>query len=177
MGKLTILALCAAALGVIGCGSGGGKPAKTSTSGGPVNTAPSVDSAATSPAVVIDAAISAQPADSPQRALLTWWQALQFQDYVTAASITTPRASATLPRGGYRQAVIALQGGLPGIKIVGVKPHQQSTSVRALMLFFTGSPPKLSAAQPLSFVMARSVGGWRVDDLAYLRKLAPKSGR
>lgn len=177
MRKLTILALCGATVGVIGCGSGGGKAAKTSATRAPANTSPTFDSVATAPAVVTDATISAQPPHSPQRALLTWWQALQFQDYVTAASITTPRASATLPRGAYRQAVVALQGGLPGIKIVGVISPQQSASVRALTLFFSGSPPKLTAAQPLSFLMARSLGGWRLDDLGYLRKLAPKSGR
>jgi hypothetical protein len=149
-----------AAIVVAGCGGGG---SSTGT-----------DQAPLPPNVVTDSDISAQPAGSPQQALLEWWQAYQFTD---AQQVIDRTSTATLKAVGEKQLsdlVTAAGQGLQGVEVLGAETNGNTASVRVGLLQFTpakeGEPPPTTptSSTPDTFEMKKEGSDWKFASTDYL---------
>jgi hypothetical protein len=151
--------------------SGGGSDDNGSTSSG-------VSSEQTlPPQVVRTSEIEAQGTDSPQRALLEWWQSFQFSD---ARGVVDRTSQATVDNLGESQLseLVKTRGqGLQGIEVLGATENGDSASIRAGLLTFQpekqGEPPPdtPTASRPATFTMKKEDGEWRFSVAAFLAPL------
>jgi hypothetical protein len=147
--------------------------------GGPRATSESGHSAASSglpPNIVTDDRIRAAPKYSAERAVLQWWQAVQFRDIESARRLTDDDALAELRPGAFRRTVLEVGDGLPGLRVVGVTDNGQNASARVLLEFFDASKPESqSSLVPRTIRITQEGSEWRVADLEYLLKVAAPS--
>lgn len=175
-------ALVAAAVSVLlvaGCASGKQGPAKEETA---KNGSIIVDlpRSALPPSIVRDEAIREQKQGSPTRALLEWWQALQFGDVEVSVRLMTPAAVRALGRRRFERLVRQVGPGLPGINVVSWRVFDNVCSIRVELLSFAPSKGdrkpsvKPTSSSPSSFVMRQGSQRrkWLFNDAAFLRQLA-----
>jgi hypothetical protein len=126
------------------------------------------------PNVITDEEIQAQDQGTPERALLEWWQAFQFQDTVSVVELTSPETLDDVGENDLEDLVQARGQGLQGIEILGSTESGDTASVRAGLLTFQppeeGAPPpdEPTASTPTTFALAREDDEWLFDDAAYL---------
>lgn len=124
------------------------------------------------PTIVKDGDVTAAKPDSPERALLEWWQAFQFGDAIAVIELTSER---TLKQIGEEEvAAAAKKLGLPGLAILGASEAGRSAEVRVGMLNFAAGesgtvPKKPTSSQPEAFTMRREGDRWLFDDTEYLQ--------
>jgi hypothetical protein len=124
------------------------------------------------PTIVTEGDIRATKPDSPQRALLEWWQAFQFGDLAAVEDLTS---SATLDAIGKKELADAvLRLGLSGIAILGEDGSGSESTVRVGLLNFQPSesgkvPKKPTSSTPEAFTMTKENGSWLFDGTDYLQ--------
>lgn len=143
---------CAAALVVGGCG-----PAPPAT-------------VSPSDLVLPAATVERQPPDSPQRALLAWWRAVQTGDRRAAA--------AALPRGSARLAALlpSVAGTARRLRPAVVEVDRRGSSAVIYTETLAQRPigtRRFAPAVPIpqAFVLDRSGGRWRLHDAWGLLRL------
>jgi hypothetical protein len=128
------------------------------------------------PNIVTDDRIKTTPPDSPGRAVLEWWQAVQFRDIESAQRLTDEAALADLMPGVFRRTVLQVGDQLPGLRLVGVTEHGETASARVFLTFFDASKPEADPSLvPRTIRVTRDGSGWRVADLEYLLTVAAAS--
>lgn len=118
--------------------------------------------------IVTESDLARYPRNSPERALLMWFQAVQFRDQDAVRLHTTD--SAVVPVGSKTLA--------EAVKLIGSflgKPRIVSTRVRgkgAVVRIFIQSWEPDNATPvleiPRSFTLLRVGGRWKLSDLSYL---------
>jgi hypothetical protein len=125
------------------------------------------------PNVVSAERVAKEQRGSAQRALLSWWRAVQFRDADSALGLTDARAIRLV--GGvraFRAAVRDVGDSLPGVVISeSVRVGRRRSVLRALIEFYD-KRGKAGGGAPLSFSMSRNKRGWRLRDVRYLRDQA-----
>jgi hypothetical protein len=112
--------------------------------------------------------IDSEPADSPQRALLEWFQAVQFEDVEGAQLLVAPRAFSRVNEKRFESAVRTVASALGKPTVIRVRKGKQTAAVRTLMQAFESGSSRPVSSDPESFPMATVDGEWRLDDLDYL---------
>jgi hypothetical protein len=126
------------------------------------------------PNVITDEEIEEQDQGTPERALLEWWQAFQFQDTTGVVLLTSPETLDDVGENNLEDLVQARGQGLQGIEILGSTESDDTASVRAGLLTFQppeeGAPPpdEPTASTPTTFAMGKEGDEWLFDDNAYL---------
>lgn len=129
------------------------------------------------PNIVTDSDIEAQEDGTPERALLEWWQAFQFQDTATVEALTSPGTVDDISDKKLAELVKTRGPGLQGIEVLGATEDGDTASVRAGLLTFTpeksGEPPPTepTTSTPATFALTNEGGEWLFDDTAYLEPL------
>jgi hypothetical protein len=163
---VTLAALLALALGLLGCG--GGDDDASNGDG---------ESSAFPPNVTTDDDIAAQEEGSPERALLEWWQAFQFQDVATVEGLTSEDVLDAIGEKDLANLVKTRGQGLQGIEVLSASESGDTASVRIGLLQFTpeeeGGPPPTepTSSQPSTIAMQSDGGEWLFDELAYLEPM------
>jgi hypothetical protein len=125
------------------------------------------------PGLVSAERVAGEQPDSAQRALLSWWRAVQFRDVESALRLTDATAIRSI--GGvraFRAAVQEVGDSLPGVVIsesVEVSPNR--LALRALIVFYDDRG-RTAGRSPLSFSMWRTSRGWQLHDLSLLQDQA-----
>jgi len=164
-GAAVVVAVAAVIIALV---SGGGSDDGGSTSAAPANE----DSFP--PQVVRQSEIDAQAADSPQRALLEWWQSFQFADARGVLSRTSPSTLAAIGRPDLSELVTLRGKGLQGVEVLSANVQGNSASVRAGLLTFQpkkqGEPPpdQPTASRPATFSMTKQGDQWLFNETAFL---------
>lgn len=147
-----------AVLAVALAGGCGGSSHATSTHATPAVGAPP-------PNVVSTQQIDAYPAGSPARALLEFWQAIQFSDVESARKLVAPSARQfASPR--FTNMVQTIGDDIPGLKILNTRTDGANASVRVYLLFYA-SDRSVAASSPQSFALRRGASGYQLSDLSY----------
>lgn len=129
------------------------------------------------PNIVTDDDIAAQDQGTPQRALLEWWQAFQFQDALAVERLTSPDTVDEIGENQLAALVEARGRGLQGIEVLGASESGDSASVRVGLLTFQpenpGEPPpdEPTASQPTTFAMLKEGDEWLFNQPAYLEPM------
>jgi hypothetical protein len=162
----TLAALLTLTAALLGCG---GSDDETTTG---------ADSGGFPPNVITDDDIAAQEEGSPERALLEWWQAFQFQDAATVEDLTSEDVLDAIGEKTLTELVQTRGQGLQGIEVLGASENGDNASVRAGLLQFTPEkegdpqPTEPTSSQPTTFVMQSDGGSWLYDDVDYLQPMA-----
>ena len=126
------------------------------------------------PTIVRDGDILEQEEGSPERALLEWWQAYQFDD-VEAVMALTSRATIDEIGDDKLAKLIQLPGpGLEGLGILDVSESGDTASVNAGLLTFQPEEPggevptEPSNSTPETFAMVKEGGEWRFAATEFL---------
>ena len=91
------------------------------------------------------------PAGSPQRGMLEWFQAVQFQDIEGARQFTAPGVLRHTDRRRFEWAVGTVGSGLGRPVIVNVRRSRKGSTVRVLIQAFQPGRAKPIASDPESF--------------------------
>lgn len=157
--------------------AGGGSDDDGSTSSS-VSSVSSVSSEETlPPQVVRTSEIEAQGTDSPQRALLEWWQSFQFGDARGVVDRTSQATVDSLGESELNELVKTRGQGLQGIEVLGATEDGDTASIRAGLLTFQpekqGEPPPTTptASRPATFTMKKEDGEWRFSEAVFLRPM------
>jgi hypothetical protein len=162
----TLAALLVLVMGLLGCG---GADDETTTGGDGDSTF--------APNIITDDEIAAQEEGTPERALLEWWQAFQFQDSATVEKLTSEDVLDAIGEKTLTELVETRGQGLQGIAVLGASESGDQASVRVGLLQFTpekeGDPPpdEPTSSQPTTFTMESDGGRWLYDDAAYLQPM------
>jgi hypothetical protein len=136
---------------LFGCGGGG------DTSGEP----------ALPPNVVTDSDVDAQASGSPERALLEWWQAVQFGDSEQVLQRTSKSTIDKLGKHDLSEWVKSAGQGLQGVEVLGADETGNTASVRVGLLQFQpeqeGEPPPTdpTSSTPDTFEMKKEGNDWK----------------
>lgn len=165
--------LCTTVTGIgLACGddSTSGPPERVST-GSERQSAPSKtegEGQSASPNIVTRADLEAKPAGSPERALLSFFQAVQFRDTAEARALVSAEESKRLGSGKIRAAIAAVGGALGKPQFVATNVEGNRASIRVLVLGFEADKTEPSSSSPILFKLRKEDGGWKLSDLAYL---------
>lgn len=169
LGVLLAAVLCAVAGGCGGDGDGGdgGETASTNQLSLPPGFTAQHPSASVPPNIVTDDYATKEAAGSARRALLDWWQAVQFRDVITARELTSDAVLRSVGPTAFRRTVLRVGDGLPGLKVVNGRRRGETTIVRAYLVFAgaSGATPTLA---PRSFEMRSAQGSWKLASIEYL---------
>src|SRR3954453_7003326 len=110
------------------------------------------------PTIVKEGDIRATKPDSPERALLEWWQAFQFGDLAAVEDLTSSETIDAVGKKDLADGV--LRPGLPGIAILGEDGSGSQSTVRVGLLNFQPSesgklPKKPTSSTPEAFAMTK----------------------
>jgi hypothetical protein len=129
------------------------------------------------PNIVTDSDIEAQEDGTPERALLEWWQAFQFQDAATVEALTSAETLDAIGKNNLEELVKLRGKGLQGIEVLGATEDGDTASIRAGLLTFTpeepGGPPPTepTASTPITFALVNEGDEWLFNDTAYLEPM------
>jgi hypothetical protein len=159
-----VLALLAAAL--VACGSDDDEGSNGGNGGGPPLT----------PNIVTNEDVDAQQEGSPERGLLEWWQAFQFQDVAAVESLTSEETLDDIGDKQLRKLVEARGKGLQGLEVLGSSESGDTASVRAGLLTFQpeeGEPPpdEPTSSTPATFELVNEGDEWLFNDTAFLEPM------
>lgn len=139
------------------------------------STATSIAGASPTPNLVTNQDIAQAKAGSPERVLLSWIQAVQFQDGRTARELVDPTAYKRVGKDGFNAAVAVVGPELGKPRIVSVRMVGRTAVVRVVLVRYRapGTPPV--DVQPSSFPLKRShSGAWVLSELNFLTSTGDK---
>lgn len=128
----------------------------------------------TAPGIVTAEDVLAYPADTPQRALLTWFQAIQFGDARAAFELLTPAEQRQFGATRILSAAAAVGDTLGSARVRSVRVHGISAVIGVDVLGFNPQngvwrrAPQPTSSNPVTFLLFHGRGGWRIDDGGYL---------
>ena len=162
------LACVLAGVLAIGVGAGGCGDGDAAT------TTPHTSTAAAGPPNLVGIEqVHSEQEGSAERALLSWWRAVQFRDADVAQGLATQQSMQRI--GGaavLRDAVRVVGDRLPNLKLTDrASTGRDRVSLRGFVVYYDARGEEASRS-PLSFSMRRVEGTWKVDDLSYIRKVA-----
>jgi hypothetical protein len=159
------VALSAMAIAVAGVGCGGDDSSDAETRS---KNRATVTTEAALPNLVSQEDVASAPSDSPQRALLEWFQAVQFQDVEGAELLT--EAGVIEETGPKRvKAAIGLVGPALGKpSIVNVRREGDRAAVRTLIEAFAPGRKAPVSTDPESFELTNTASSWELSNLDYL---------
>jgi hypothetical protein len=105
---------------------------------------------------------------SPQRAVLEWFQAVQFQDGVAARELMDPTALAGLRLYRLDRALRLIAPSIAKPKIVRTLSIGSRTTVRVLLISYASGKKDPVLALPHTLSVTGGPGHWRVDDRGLL---------
>jgi hypothetical protein len=122
--------------------------------------------------------IDRYPADSPQRALLTWWRASQFVDYQGFVEGLATRLRRKFPATAKtKRALVALAGFTTKSKVgfLGVRKRSTRAIVYTKIVYEAASPDGTVVTQPFprAFRFVRQGGEWRLQNDDFVQELLP----
>jgi hypothetical protein len=159
---IAALACLVASLVVVSCASDDNEPstqAATTSDSRP---------GATHPNVVTDQEIERYPRDSPQRALLDWFQAVQFRDEAGVRQSTTEREVRRVSAETLDNAVRLIGPALGKPRIESTRERGSEAAIRLFIQSFVRGKPKPVGETPSTFYLTRLGNRWRVKDVRYL---------
>jgi hypothetical protein len=127
--------------------------------------------------------VDAQPAGTPQRALLAWWRAAQFTDYRTyLASFTAEFRQKLAARPRATKAALVQFGGAittASPKITSVEKRGKARTLYASIAYHVRTKSGWIVAQsvPRTFTFAREGGKWRLLDDDFVQQNLPPALR
>ena len=122
--------------------------------------------------IVTDDQIAEEPRGSPGNALLRWWQSVQFTDVEAVKELTSSGLKRQFGASRLDKLVRAAGPALGGLGVVNTKEEGKSATLRIAVVAYDGGKPALGSTFPLTVSMREEKGGWRYDDVEYLRTLA-----
>lgn len=153
--QMAVVVLCAAAsVVVVSCAA--------------KDTAPFVSTSATAPNIVLGSAISAARAGSPQRAMLSWVQAVQFRDVDGVLELTAPASVSRNGAAAIKRAVLTIGMTFARPQVVDVRIRRDQAFVRVLLLSYNAGNPEPVLAIPATLTLVRNAGAWRMRDIGLL---------
>lgn len=131
------------------------------------------------PNLVSQTDISATAAGSPQRALLEWFEAVQFRDLAAVHGLTAPESVTRVALPALDQQIDRVGVALAHPQLVSARANSTTAVIRALLVTYDPQVRKGSFSFPWTFRLLRSGGRWLVADVSVLfpgGKLPPRSG-
>jgi hypothetical protein len=152
-------ALALAVMTVLACGCGGGDSGSTKAE-------PTPRRASAVPAnLLTETDLKRAPTRSPQRALLEWFQAIQYSDLRGVRRLSSSAATKDLDLA----AILKLAGpGFARPQIRDVNVEGDRATVRLLLLSYEGGTGEVAIAQPTTIPLRRVGDAWVVSDLTLL---------
>lgn len=132
------------------------------------------------PWLLVQADLDEEMPGSPTRALLEWWQALQYRDAGAVVRLTANKTVEEVGAGNLRELARSRGSNFLGLSIVDTRRRTGTASdrvaVRALLLNFdvddNGAATDKAGGTPTTFTLIRERGRWRLLDLAgYVQSL------
>lgn len=121
--------------------------------------------------IVTESQVKRQPATSPQRSLLRWWQAIQYQDTATVVDLTELRVLNVIGRERVGQIARAVGPALPGLQVIATTTQGAEARSRVAILTYKDGEVDRRSTLPYTFQLIREQGVWKVNGLRYLRVL------
>lgn len=157
------VACIAITAGVVACGNDD----PPSPSGAAVG-ATSRDTASL-PAIITQDDLDAVSEDSPQRAVLSWFQAIQFKDVSGAAQLVDPPVLQRVGRDVFSAAVNTVGSALGKPTFVMSRRRGDQVAVRTIITGYDAAR-KPAGSETVTFYLRKRAGKWRVTNLAYLTR-------
>jgi hypothetical protein len=120
------------------------------------------------PEVVMPQDLSRYPASSPQRALLLWFQAIQFKDLLAVKSLTSVREIQRVKWKTLRLAVNLVGASLRTPKLVSTRESGRTAAIRAFVHSPSTKTRDSATLIPETFYLEKLHGNWKIDDITYL---------
>lgn len=154
-----VLSVAISALGLAACGSSSPNSAHNGTQ--------TASTPAGVPANIVDSRqIAGYPAGSPARALLEFWQAVQFSDTITTQRLVTPEAIASITPARFTRMIQTLGDNIPGLRIIDTTQVGANAVVRVYLLFYAANG-SISESSPQSFTLRDGRRSYQLRDLSY----------
>jgi hypothetical protein len=122
--------------------------------------------------LITNADIATTRSGSLRRAVLEWFQAVQFQDVASLRRLTAPAALAGVSDATLASWLSVFGAGFPRPRITNVLINGTAASVRMLLLSYKPPSRTPSTAQPFTLMLDRVGGSWLVNDIVLLRASA-----
>jgi hypothetical protein len=106
--------------------------------------------------------------DAPERAVLEWFQAVQFKDVPAVRALVRSEGLRRVSSERVERAVHLVGGALGRPRVSGVIRRGSSASVRVLVLSYERGKADPVLAVPVTFVLRRDTNEWLLEDLDYL---------
>lgn len=167
MGRVLKRALAGVAVAAIliaaGCGGGGDPP--------PPGTASAAEY------LVSAAEVDRQPADSPEEALMSWWRAIQYNDFdgyvsLLAAPLQSRRRASDAARRDLALASGELVRSQPKIDDAEETDGEATIYTRIETRQPVGATRFTTSSSPQAFTLVRQGGKWRLADDFYVTNRA-----
>lgn len=158
---LLATAVCVVASAVaVSCGEGKDR-------GG--NTAPKTDlRTVVGGNLITDQDVASQPQGSPQRALFSFFQAVQYRDDEEALSLVARSERGELSPETIRGLIAMVGGSLGRPRIVAARVTGNRARVRTVVLGFAPGKSAPTSGTPVTFPLRNAESGWVLSDLSYL---------
>jgi hypothetical protein len=124
------------------------------------------------PNIITDEKLDRTRAGTPQLALLTWWQAVQFRDVPVARQLTNRTSLERTGPTRFRRMVMLVGDGLPGLRILTARIRGDQAAIRAYLVFAPARTGDAAVGAPRTFGLSRAGRTWLVNNLEYLRASA-----
>jgi hypothetical protein len=106
--------------------------------------------------------------NSPERALLSWFQAIQFRDNDTVRSIATDRAVAIAGEKRLDEAIMLIGSSAGKPRIVSTRTRGDKAAVRVFIESWLPGNPDPVLELPRTFMFVRVGAKWKMSDLSFL---------
>ncbi len=121
--------------------------------------------------IVTDGTIDKERDGTPSRALLSWWQAIQYKDADEAIGLTSPATLRRFGRKRFERLVNKVGSGMPGIRTVSTQESGSEARVRSLILSFKPGRDLPDSTLPTTLTLSKRGNRWLVASNQYLRQL------
>jgi hypothetical protein len=118
--------------------------------------------------LITDEDVASRQRGSPERALLSFFQAVQYRDSQTALSLIARAERADLSPKTIRGQVARIGSSLGRPRIVVVRRTGNKAMVRTVVLSFEPGNTKPSGGTPVTFALRKERNRWVLEDLTYL---------
>jgi len=118
--------------------------------------------------LVDQADIASVKAGTPERTVLEWFQAVQFDDIGGVRQLTAPNALKKLSPDKLAADIAAVAPAMAKPSVVSRRLGPSLAAVRVLLLSYTRGHAKPVLAIPATLVLVRVHGRWLMSDLSLL---------